>query len=172
MARIPRTAPGVVTIRKPLCLNRYAVFVQTRVSCCRFLSLAAPLWAQAPPVFKPEGRPTAGIQVGTPTLDAGAGVTFERDRIKRTPQLLPKTALSESRWDLLYNVTEANGRKAVYFDWDDNNIYFAWELPAPEAVRFDLDGASDGFLRGADNIQVQVQSPISLDPMLFQPRFP
>ncbi|MBC8141324.1 MAG: hypothetical protein H7Y38_07765 [Armatimonadetes bacterium] len=128
---------------------------------------AAPTFAQAPPTFKPEGRPTAALQTGTPTPDIAVGVTFERDRIKRTPQLLPKTALSESRWDLLYIITEKAGRKTVYFDWDDNNIYLAWESPAPEPVRFDLDGASDGFLRGADNLQVQVETPVTLDPDAF-----
>lgn len=143
-----------------------------------------PVWAQAPqtpvvpPTFAPEGRPTAAIQqerpvrVGTPAPDTTSGVTFERDRIKRTPQMLPKTALSESRWDLLYNVTEPTGRKTAYFDWDDNFIYLAWESPAPEAVRFDLDGASDGFLRGADNLQVQVETPISLDPDAFSTAVP
>ena len=136
------------------------------------LLFAAPVWAQAPPTFQPEGRPTAGIQVGTPTPDAEAGVTFERNRIKRTPQMLPKTALSESRWDVLYTVTEPTGRKTAYFDWDDANIYLAWESPAPEAVRFDLDGANDGFLRGADNLQVQVLTPVSLDADAFSTAVP
>ena len=133
---------------------------------------AVPAFAQAPPTFTPEGRPVAGIQVGTPTPDAQTGVTFERNRIKRTPQMLPKTALSESRWDLLYAVTEPNGAKIAYFDWDSDNIYLAWESPTPEAVRFDLDGSDDGFLRGADNLRVQVEMPVSLDPDAFSTTVP
>lgn len=128
--------------------------------------------AQAPPTFTPEGRPTAGVQVGNPTPDVVAGVTFEKNRIKRTPQMAPKTALSESRWDLLYSVTEPNGPKVAYFDWDSDSLYVAWESPTPEAVRIDLDGADDGFLRGADNLSVQIKIPVSLDPDAFSTAVP
>ncbi len=135
-------------------------------------ALGAPVFAQAPPTFTPQGRPTAGVQVGTPTPDVVAGVTFEKNRIKRTPQLLPKTALSESRWDLLYAVTEPTGPKASYFDWDSDYLYFAWESPKPEAVRIDLDGSDDGFLRGADNVSIQLDVPVSLDPDAFSTAVP
>lgn len=128
--------------------------------------------AQAPPTFTPEGRPTAGVQVGTPTPDVVAGVTFEKNRIKRTPQMMPKTALSESRWDLLYAVTESNGPKVTYFDWDSDHLYVAWESPTPEPVRIDFDGADDGFLRGADNLSVQINTPVSLDPDAYSTAVP
>lgn len=141
-----------------------AVFLQT------FVPTTAS--AQAPPTFKPEGRPTAGVQVGNPTPDVVAGVTFERNRIKRTPQMAPKTAISEGRWDLLYAVTEPTGPKVAYFDWDSDFIYIAWESPKPEAVRIDLDGADDGFLRGSDNLSIQLGVPVSLDPDAFSTTVP
>ena len=87
------------------------IFKKNYSSPIRFLTAFSVLilfskvaFGQAPPTFTPEGRPTAGVQVGNPTPDVVAGVTFEKNRIKRTPQMSPKTALAESRWDLLYAV--------------------------------------------------------------------
>ena len=116
-----------------------------------------------PPFLPRKGRPTVAIQVGNPAPDAETGITFERNRIKRTPQMLPKTALSESRWDLLYS-TGAASPKVAFFDWDADNIYLAWESPIPEPIRFDLDGTDNGFLRGADNLRIFVDTPSTIDP--------
>ena len=145
--------------------NPFPVFIsRSLLTLTAVTILTVPVLAQAPPTFTPEGRPTAGVQVGTPTPDVTAGVTVEKNRIKRTPKMFPKTALSESRWDVLYAVTEPSGPKVTYFDWDNDAIYIAWESPTPEPVRFDFDGNNDGFLRGADNLRVQVNTPVSLDP--------
>jgi hypothetical protein len=153
--------------------KRNPCFAVGSLTALAVLSLSAKgASAQAPPKFTPEGRPTAGVQVGTPTPDVVAGVTFEKTRIKRTPDMTPKTALAESRWDLLYAVTEPNGPKVAYFDWDSDFVYVAWESPTPEPVRIDLDGSDDGFLRGADNLSVQINTPVSLDRTLIPPRFP
>ncbi len=153
--------------------NKNHCFAVGSLSALSVLTLFAKVAsAQAPPTFTPEGRPTAGVQVGTPTPDVIAGVTFERVRIKRTPEMAPKTALAEGRWDLLYATTEPNGPKVAYFDWDADNLYVAWESPTPEPVRLDFDGADDGFLRGADNLSVQINTPVSLDPDAYSTTVP
>ena len=68
--------------------------------------------------------------------------------------------------------TEPNGPKVAYFDWDKDYLYVAWESPTPEPVRIDLDGSDDGFLRGADNLSVQINTPVSLDPDAYSTAVP
>lgn len=115
-----------------------------------------------------EGRPTAPVPVGqnitqvAPAGDTG-GFVYERARIKRTVPLDPTGGL-ENRWDALYSVQDTtggneSGRRTAYLDWDDDYLYLAVEAPAPEQVRFDLDLADDGWLRGADNLSLVVTPP-------------
>lgn len=81
-----------------------------------------------------------------------SGVLYEKRRIKRTVPMDVSGGVA-GRWDLLYATKD--GRQ-VYFDWDDDYLYFAHESAKPMDVRFDLDTRDDGWLRGADNLSVQV----------------
>ncbi|GEM_PF-2798225 len=115
------------------------------------------------PKFTPEGRavtsqPLAGgIQVGSPQVDMASGFTFEKHRIKRTVPMDPSQL--DGRWDLLYLAADTTGSRVTYFDWDFDYLYFAWESATPESVRFDIDGKGDGWLRGADNLSIQLSVP-------------
>lgn len=121
----------------------------------------------APPKFSGEGRPAetvpmearqtttpspgATVQVGTPALDI-SGVLYEKRRIKRTVPLDPAINVGVF-WDQLFATQDG---RTVYFDWDDDYLYFAHESANPMDVRIDLDGNDDGWLRGADNLSIQV----------------
>ncbi len=123
----------------------------------------------APPRYDKEGRPAAPVpitlpatnggvepvQVGTPLVD-DAGLLYEKQRIKRTVPMEIESGLS-GKWDPLYSVMDPNtGRRTFYFDWDAQYLYFAVESPAAEDIRFDLDGDNNGWLRGRDNLSVQI----------------
>lgn len=106
-----------------------------------------------------EGRPAASVPAG-PGVNLiapnGAGVLlYEVQRIKRTPPLDPSAGL-EGNWDKLYSAQEGTGIKTGYFNWDDNYLYMAVETPTQTAVRWEMDLKDDGWLRGADNIVIQV----------------
>lgn len=108
-----------------------------------------------------EGRPAAAIPSGPNEQiipPDGEGIPlYEIQRIKRTPTLDPAAGL-EGNWDRLYTVKDGAGVRTTYFNWDADNLYVAQEMPEPKVARFDLDLKDDGWLRGADNLTVQVES--------------
>ncbi|MBC8104111.1 MAG: hypothetical protein H7Z41_16175 [Cytophagales bacterium] len=142
----------------------------------------------APPRYTQEGRPadpvppaTGGIQLTPPPTGAAGqmqvgspgvsdpkygGVLYEKNRVKRTVPLDASGGPS-GRWDVLYRFVDGvsgetaggAGTKTVYCDWDDQYLYLAMETPSPTEVRFDIDGTDDGWLRGADNLMVQISPP-------------
>lgn len=103
------------------------------------------------PADAPPAQPA--FQVGNPAEDRG--FVYERRRIKRTVPVDPAAGV-EGRWDLLYVLGQGTDRKAVYFDWDDDFLYFAAESAAPSDARFDIDATGDGWFRGADNLSFWV----------------
>ncbi|HEV2473593.1 MAG TPA: hypothetical protein VGS41_13045, partial [Chthonomonadales bacterium] len=44
-----------------------------------------------------------------------------------------------------------------YCNWDDNYLYLAARTDQPAQVLFDVDAGGDGWLRGADNLEIVVQ---------------
>ena len=155
----------------------------------------------APPHYTQEGRPAdpvpatadgmqltppptgapGQVQVGTPTASDGkyGGVLYEKNRIKRSVTLDPSGGV-DGKWDVLYRYVDGiagetpggAGTKTVYCDWDDNFLYLAMETPDITEVRFDIDGKNDGWLRGADNLSIQI-SPAegSAPPRVLAQRF-
>jgi hypothetical protein len=108
-----------------------------------------------------EGRPAASVPSGPNEQIVpadGEGVPlYEIARVKRTPTLDPAQGLEEN-WDRLYSVKDGAGLRTGYFNWDDQNLYLALEATEASPVRFALDLKDDGWLRGADNLTVQVES--------------
>jgi hypothetical protein len=147
----------------------------------------------APPGYTQEGRPadpvppsfggtqltppptgaSGQVQVGTPGASDPkyGGVLYEKNRIKRTVPLDPSAGL-HGKWDILYRYVDGvagevageSGIKTVYLDWDDNYLYLAMETPSPTEVRFDIDGKDDGWLRGSDNLSLQISPPEGSEP--------
>jgi hypothetical protein len=108
------------------------------------------------PLAPAEGRPVAPV----PMENAAPGMVplYEIQRIKRTVPLDLGGGL-EGRWDMVYSVPDGNGKRSLFFNWDDQYIYLGLETPAPMFVRFEMDGKDDGWIRGADNLAVQVPIP-------------
>jgi hypothetical protein len=77
------------------------------------------------------------------------------NRIKRTVPLDISSGLEEN-WDTLYTVSDGDGSRTVYCNWDDSYLYLAVESPGVRTVRFDIDAKNDGWLKGADNIALVV----------------
>ena len=141
------------------------------------LITAAPVFAQtAPAEPMVEGRPAAIAPSGGPNSpfapSAGAGeLLYEQLRLKRTPPL-DTTNGPEGLWDKLYSVPGTDGMRTAYLDWDNDYLYLGAEIPAPAAVRFDIDGNDDGWLRGADNLTVQIGPSVAgLSPVTLAYRF-
>lgn len=121
---------------------------------------------QAPPRrVVTEGRPSAPVPINANVTQVAAGdgggdgVLYEKMRIKRTVNLDPAAGLS-GNWDPLYTVQDTSGgARTAYCNWDDEYLYLAIETVQPTTVRFDIDGRDDGWLRGADNIALQITPP-------------
>ena len=128
----------------------------------------------------PTGAP-GQVQVGTPVASDSkyGGVLYEKNRIKRTVPLDPSGGV-DGKWDVLYRYVDGvagetpggAGTKTVYCDWDDDFLFLAMETPDVTEVRFDIDGKNDGWLRGADNLSIQI-SPAegSAPPRVMAQRF-
>ena len=160
-------------------------FIRSRASLGRPLLLSclaafllAPLFAQAqtPPEPMVEGRTASVAPSGGPgsafSPAAGAGeLLYEPLRLKRTAPLDVNNG-PEGLWDKLYAVPGTDGTRTAYLDWDNEYLYLGVEIPAAAAVRFDIDGSDDGWLRGADNLTVQIgPSAAGLSPVVLAYRF-
>ncbi len=99
---------------------------------------------------------TEGRQVAP--LTNGSGAVYERKRLKRTVGLE-----NLSSWDLLYQAPEGK----VYFNWDEQHLYLAMEVPEGQEVRFDLDASGDGWFRGAENFSIRlIKTPEGIQPLV------
>jgi len=87
----------------------------------------------------------------------------ERPRYPADPQRLKRTPLidgilGDGEWDPFYTITDGMVKGTVYCNWDDNFLYLATRTEGAANVLFDLDLNGDGWLRGADNIELLVGS--------------
>lgn len=123
----------------------------SRIALAVWSSLTPLLPALAQTVIA-EGRPAAPFPG-----DTSGERYYERKRIKRTVSLEPLTPLDQG-WDKLYEGLAGEPLKAVYFNWDDTYLYLAARTASPVDVRFDIDGAGDGWFRGAENLSVRLVS--------------
>jgi hypothetical protein len=111
-----------------------------------------------------------GASPFTPATGTGE-LLYEPQRMKRSAPL-DITNGPEGLWDKLFSVTGADGVRTVYVNWDADYIYLGVEIPEATVVRFDIDGADDGWLRGTDNLAVQIGPSVSgLSPVVTAYRF-
>jgi hypothetical protein len=87
----------------------------------------------------------------------------ERPRYPADPQRLKRTplidgVLGDGEWDPFYTVTDGLIKGTVYCNWDDNFLYLATRTEGAANVLFDLDLNGDGWLRGADNVELIIGS--------------
>lgn len=79
---------------------------------------------------------------------------FDAQRLKKRPVI--DGMLSDNEWDALYTVSDGPATGVIYMNWDDENLYLAARADSPAWVVFDLDLNGDGWLRGADNVEIAV----------------
>ena len=87
----------------------------------------------------------------------------ERPRYPADPQRLKRTplidgVLGDGEWDPFYTITDGPIKGTVYCNWDDNFLYLATRTEGAANVLFDLDLNGDGWLRGADNVELLIGS--------------
>jgi hypothetical protein len=85
---------------------------------------------------------------------------FDPQRLKRRPVL--DGVIGDSEWDPLYTIGDGAVKGTVYLNWDDDFLYVAARTDQSAWVVLDLDANADGWLRGADNLELTV-APAGMD---------
>ena len=82
---------------------------------------------------------------------------YDPQRLKLKPTL--DGQIGENEWTPLYTVTDGPVKGTVYVNWDDDYLYVAARTDTPCWFAFDLDANGDGWLRGADNLELVIGPP-------------
>lgn len=145
------------------------------------LLVSAPIGAQekpAEPAAPTTGPAHAAQPVAAPAQDAPAAPAVvapaqaavtpnyrERPRFPLDPQRLKRRptldgVIGEGEWDPLYTLSTGAVTGPVYMNWDDEFLYVAARMDRPGWMALNVDASGDGWLRGADNLEVVV-GPLS-----------
>lgn len=79
---------------------------------------------------------------------------FDPQRLKLRPNLDGEIGATE--WSPLYTVSEGAVTGTVYLNWDDDFLYVAAKMDQAGWLVADIDASGDGWLRGADNLELVV----------------
>jgi len=79
---------------------------------------------------------------------------FDPQRLKRRPVI--DGVIGDAEWDPLYTASERGINGTVYLNWDDDNLYVAARSDQPAWLVLNVDASADGWLRGADNLELTV----------------
>lgn len=117
---------------------------------------AEPAVAAAAQPAKPAEPVVAAVAQPTPAINFRERPHFPNDpqRLRRRPTI--DGVLGVDEWDAFYSVGDAPVNGTVYLNWDDDNLYVAFKTDAPAWVVLDLDATADGWLRGADNLELTI----------------
>ncbi len=75
-------------------------------------------------------------------------------RPRSTPTL--DGSLHEGEWTPFYTVSDGTIQGTVYCNWDPNYLYIAAKTDQASTLLIDIDANDDGWLRGADNLELVV----------------
>lgn len=125
-------------------------------TCMPGLWLALAAWLASP-------APCAAA-LPAPQAPGSAAAFRERPHFAVEPQRIKRTVridgtLADGEWDPFYTIDQGPIHGTVYCNWDDDYLYLAARTEQPCTVLFDVDTGGDGWLRGADNLEVVVGSP-------------
>ncbi len=110
---------------------------------------------------KPTGEQAAPV-APPPPADAAPVINFrERPKYAADSQRLRRVVTldgvaDENEWDAFYAITDGAVKGTIYCQWDDNFLYLAAKTNGPASLLFDIDAGGDGWLRGADNLEIVV----------------
>ncbi|HLK61391.1 MAG TPA: hypothetical protein VKU00_32880 [Chthonomonadaceae bacterium] len=127
---------------------------------CGILGLVLLIASSGKPVTA-QDKPDAPVAAQPP---AASGIKFrERPRYVSDPQRLRRMVhvdgvLSDGEWDPFYTIDDGAIKGTVYVNWDDNYLYLAAKTDGEATVLFDIDMGGDGWLRGADNVELVIGS--------------
>lgn len=99
---------------------------------------------------------TAPVTATLPNFHARPRVMADPQRARRTVQL--NGILNEGKYDPFYTLADGPVKGTIYCNWDENYLYLAARTDSPASLVFDIDASNDGWLRGADNLEVVVSS--------------
>lgn len=104
---------------------------------------------------------TGGVQAATPSVTINYR---ERPRYPIDPQRLKLRPtldgeIGPSEWSPFATISDGPVVGTVYLNWDDDFLYIAYRTEAPAWCIVNVDTAGDGWLRGADNLELVV-SPV------------
>ena len=124
------------------------------------LGLVSPVRAQDDPPPKkaepakqdPPAAPSGSPAI--PNFHVRPKVTADPQRTRRTIQI--NGLFSETKYDPFYAAADGPIKGTVYCNWDDNFLYLAARTDVAATLVFDIDASNDGWLRGADNLEVVV----------------
>jgi len=71
------------------------------------------------------------------------------ERAKRTVTL---DGTLEKGWGYFAAVSDTQLQGKTYFNWDENNLYFAYRLNQPADFQIQIDANDDGWFHGSDNL--------------------
>lgn len=85
---------------------------------------------------------------------------FDPQRLQRKPAL--DGIISAGEWDPFYTIGDGPVTGSVYLNWDQDFLYVAARTDQAAWVVFDIDCNGDGWLRGADNLEITV-APLTVN---------
>lgn len=149
---------NILSVGTPL--SRHTTSFATALLALGTLFMGAVAFAQDE---KEQGLKPAPVQ---PPLIASRVNFRERPKYPIDSQRLRKTVtidgvLSDNEWDPFYTITDGAIRGTVYCNWDDDYLYLAVRSESPCSMVFNVDASGDGWLRGADNLEVVIENTIS-----------
>ena len=107
---------------------------------------------------------------GGPTINYRERPKYQYDsqRLKRKPTI--DGMIGDSEWDMLYTITDGPAKGTIYLNWDDDFIYVAAKTDEPVWTIIDIDVKGDGWLHGADNLELTIGSLAGATPPVVTAR--
>lgn len=119
-----------------------------------------------PPPTTPTPAPETPAQTTTPAPMPVQANQFQINYLQPVTQnyvsqILKKQPIIDGiigneEWSKCYTLQEGDVTGTIYLNWDDNNVYIAAQTDKPAWLVVDLDCNGDGWLRGADNLELTV----------------
>ena len=118
--------------------------------------------AQDKPDAPPQEKPALPVAPPVVAPDAAPVINFrERPKYPADAQRLRRAVTldgveNENEWEPFYSVTDGAIKGTFYCQWDDNFLYLAAKTDGAASLLFDIDAGGDGWLRGADNMEIVI----------------